>query len=365
MDSISAIGCAPEVLELVFKDPLFCSSIAADGSDFVITGPSPISITGATGICSQNNLTPVVRVNLSAPIQKSGSFQITLKNGTDGNTIINECGMPTIAGATLQFITKDTVSAYFNTKVRHGCMTDTIDYLHDGNNGVNSWKWSFENNISSTQKGPTLIWSTFGQKQATLIVSNGTCHDTTSSMITLTDNQVNASFESTAVVCPGDPALFTDLSTGPVTSWEWDFGNGNTSLLNAPPLQFYPSANSIKKTPVQLIVKNVAGCPDTVVKTIEVIGNCYIAVPKAFSPNNDGLNDFLYPTNAYKAKELLFRVFNRFGQLVFETQNWNNKWDGTNNGKPQDPGTFIWILQYINIDNGKRYELKGSSVLIR
>jgi gliding motility-associated-like protein len=365
MDSISKIGCAPSVLELVFKDPMFCNSIAADGSDFVITGTYPVSIASATGICAANGLTQFIKVNLSAPIQKSGNFQITLKNGTDGNTIINECGMPTTAGAMLPFFTKDTVSADFTTKLRLGCLTDTIDYLHDGKNGVNSWNWSFDNNISSTLKAATVIFSTYGQKRATLIVTNGTCHDTSSSTITLTSNKVTAAFESTAVVCPGDPALFIDKSTGAVTSWEWNFGNGNTSLLNIPPLQSYPSSNSIKNIPVQLIVKNIAGCPDTTIKNIQVIGNCYIAVPKAFSPNNDGLNDFLYPTNAYKAKELLFKVFNRFGQLVFETQNWNIKWDGTYKGYPQDPGTFVWILQYIHIDTGKRIELKGSTVLIR
>ncbi len=365
MDSISKIGCAPQVLELVFKDPMFCTSIAADGSDFFITGTHPVSIAAATGVCSANGLSQLVRVSLSTPIQQAGTYQIKLKNGTDGNTIINECGVPTIAGAMLQFITSDTVCADFSTKLRPGCLTDTIDYLHDGKNGVNSWNWSFENNLSSTLKGTTVIFSTYGQKRATLIVTNGTCPDTSSSTITLTSNKVTAAFESTAVVCPGDPALFIDKSTGAVTSWEWNFGNGNTSLLNIPPLQSYPSSNSIKNIPVQLIVKNIAGCPDTTIKNIQVIGNCYIAVPKAFSPNNDGLNDFLYPTNAYKAKELLFKVFNRFGQLVFETQNWNIKWDGTYKGYPQDPGTFVWILQYIHIDTGKRIELKGSTVLIR
>ena len=365
MDSISKIGCAPQVLELVFKDPMFCTSIAADGSDFFITGTHPVSIAAATGVCSANGLSQLVRVSLSTPIQQAGTYQIKLKNGTDGNTIINECGVPTIAGAMLQFITSDTVCADFSTKLRPGCLTDTIDYLHDGKNGVNSWNWSFENNLSSTLKGTTVIFSTYGQKRATLIVTNGTCPDTSSSTITLTSNKVTAAFESTAVVCPGDPALFIDKSTGAVTSWEWNFGNGNTSLLNIPPLQSYPSSNSIKNIPVQLIVKNIAGCPDTTINNIQVIGNCYIAVPKAFSPNNDGLNDFLYPTNAYKAKELLFKVFNRFGQLVFETQNWNIKWDGTYKGYPQDPGTFVWILQYIHIDTGKRIELKGSTVLIR
>ncbi|MEP7109810.1 MAG: gliding motility-associated C-terminal domain-containing protein, partial [Ferruginibacter sp.] len=364
MDSLSTFGCAPAVLELVFKDPMLCNSIAADGSDFIVTGPKPVTVAGAEGVCNTGGFTSVIRVRLSSPIQIAGTFQIRLQSGTDGNTIVNECNMPTIVGSFKNFVTKDTVSALFSSNIRFGCVADTVIYMHDGRNGVNNWKWSFDNNISSVAKDTSIVWQAFGQKQATLIVTNGTCSDTATSSIIL-DNNVTASFQSTAVVCPGDPATFTDNSSGPVFSWEWSFGNGNFSTQQIPGPQFYPSSNATSEIPVQLIVKNNAGCADTTTKTIRVVGNCYIAIPKGFSPNNDGLNDFLFPTNAYKARDLLFRVYNRVGQLLFETQDWTNKWDGSYKGNPQDPGTYVWILQYTNIDTGKRIELKGSTVLIR
>jgi gliding motility-associated-like protein len=88
-------------------------------------------------------------------------------------------------------------------------------------------------------------------------------------------------------------------------------------------------------------------------------------VPSGFTPNGDGFNDYLYPLNAYKATKLEFRIFNRYGQLVFETKDWTKKWDGTINGRPQDTGTFVWMLQYTDIDSGKEYFLKGTTVLIR
>lgn len=364
MDSLSKTGCAPDVLELVFNDPMLCNSIAADGSDFIITGPSPVTVSGAEAECNADGFAYVVRVRLSAPIQNAGTFQIHLQNGTDGNTIMNECSVPTVGGSAKTFITRDTVSALFSTIVRFGCVADTIHYLHDGRNGVNGWKWSFDDNISSIAQDTSITWQSFGQKQATLIVTNGTCSDTASSGLSL-DNNVTASFESTAVVCPGDPASFTDNSSGPVFSWDWSFGNGNVSTQQIPPQQFYPPSNFTTNIPVRLIVKNIAGCADTATKTIRVAGNCYIAIPKGFSPNNDGLNDFLFPTNAYKARNLLFRIYNRVGQLLFETSDWTNKWDGTYKGSPQDPGTYVWILKYTNIDTGKRFELKGSTVLIR
>ena len=199
---------------------------------------------------------------------------------------------------------------------------------------------------------------------ATLIVTNGTCRDTVIAALLL-NSRVKAAFESAAIACPGDPVTFKDNSTGPVVTWLWNFGNNNTSSVKTPTAQLYQPTAAPRNVLSQLIVKNILGCADTVTKTIYVLSNCYIAIPKGFSPNNDGLNDFLYPTNAYKAKDLLFRVYNRVGQLLFETRNWTKKWDGTFKGNPQDPGTYVWVLSYTNIDSGIRVEQKGSTVLIR
>ncbi len=365
MDNLSKIGCAPDVLQLSFRDPMRCNSIAADGSDFIVTGSSLVAVAGATGICNADGLTNIILVKLSSPIQQAGSFSIQLKIGTDGNTIINECGKETPAGATLLFTTKDTVSALFKTSIQYGCIIDKILYSHDGRNGVNSWNWNFDNTITSVAKDTSIAYTVFGQKHATLIVSNGTCSDTATATVDL-NNELRASFEGTSVVCPGDPATFTNNSTSSLsTTWAWNFGNGNTSTLQTPPPQFYAASNNTQDIPVQLIITNTIGCSDTANNTIRVAGNCYIAIPKAFSPNGDGLNDYLYPTNAYKAKDLLFIIYNRGGQKIFETHNWENKWDGTFKGNPQDPGTYVWLLHYTNIKTGKTVDLKGTTVLIR
>jgi gliding motility-associated-like protein len=88
-------------------------------------------------------------------------------------------------------------------------------------------------------------------------------------------------------------------------------------------------------------------------------------VPSAFTPNGDGRNDYLYPLNAYKAVNLQFRVFNRWGQQVFETKDWTHKWDGSLNGIPQASGVYIWMLNYTDSETGKFYQQKGTTVLIR
>ena len=367
MDSINPLKCLSDELQLVFRKNIRCSSIAADGTDFVVTlisGTTPVTVIGAAGVCDNNGLSPVIKVKLLAPIPTKGTYQIMLVAGSDGNTIIDECGQETPAGAVLNFYSKDTVNADFIYGLKYGCQRDTVNYFHNGANEVNSWKWSFDNLRTSTLQSPSILYSSFGLKQAQLIVSNGVCRDTSTQTIFL-DNELKAGFEATNVVCPGDLATFKDTSTGNIVSWNWNFGNGNSSNLHSPPLQTYlpPSVTTI--VIAQLIVTNNLGCTSSAMQKIIVPNNCYIAVPGAFTPNSDGINDYLYPLNAYKAINLLFRVYNRFGQLMFETRDWTRKWDGNFRGQGADPGTYVWILQYINSDTGKKVEQKGTTILIR
>ncbi|MES2431068.1 MAG: gliding motility-associated C-terminal domain-containing protein [Bacteroidota bacterium] len=364
MDSLTKFNCAPDMLQLVFSKLMRCNSIAADGSDFTITGSFPISIVSAQASCDDNGLTSKINIQLSASIQQKGSFSIVLKNGTDGNTIINECGEHTPAGSSISFSTVDTVSAFFTSTTHIGCTQDIIDYSHDGRNGVNSWQWTFDNNISSTAKDTSIAYTIFGNKNATLIVSNGVCKDTFSTSINL-DNELKAAFEGTTLVCPDDLATFKDKSIGNIIEWKWSFGNGNTSTLQIPPAQTYPYTNIIREYTIQLIVKNNYNCLDTATQTLLVLANCFIAIPTGFTPNGDGLNDYLYPTNAYKAIDLQFKVYNRLGNLLFATNNWINKWDGSYKGKPQDPGTYVWTLEYTNSETGEKKFSKGTTVLIR
>ena len=178
------------------------------------------------------------------------------------------------------------------------------------------------------------------------------------------DNAVNAAFEATSVVCPNELATFLNKSTGNIISWQWDFANGSTSNLPNPSPQSYFPPRVTQELYPRLIVQNNYGCFDTAIQKIIVPNSCYIAVPNAFTPNNDGLNDQLYPLNAYKARELLFRVYNRVGQLVFETTDWTRRWDGRFKGQPADLGTYVWILTYTNIDTGKRIQQKGTTILL-
>jgi gliding motility-associated-like protein len=365
MDSLSPVGCAPGILELVFRKPIMCSSIAADGSDFRVVGTTPVTITGASGTCV-NGVTATIRVQLAAPLQTAGNYEIQLVTGFDGNPIVDACGQVTPVGARINFTTKDTVNAGFTHQLIYGCEFDTVVCGHDGRNGVNEWSWNFDNVGSSQLQNPTFVFPTFGLKNIQLLVSNGVCKDTADATVNL-DNALKAAFGYPDVLCPEDLAVFTDSSIGNIVSWHWDFGNNTTSLQQEPAPQKYPPVTTglSKFYTVQLIVQNNHNCFDTAKHQLKVVNSCYIDVPNAFTPNGDYKNDYLYPLNAWKAVKLEFKVFNRYGQLIFQTNDWTRKWDGTIHGHPQSTGVFVWMLSYTHKETGERVFKKGTTVLIR
>jgi gliding motility-associated-like protein len=192
------------------------------------------------------------------------------------------------------------------------------------------------------------------------------CSDTAHVKITvLNKNEVKADITAPAYLCRSfDSVYFASTSFGDIKKWFWDFGNGQTSFSANPPVQNYQVPANRNSYLVKLSVTDTVGCTDATSLVLNVVDNCHIAVPSAFTPNNDGLNDFLYPLNAYKATNLLFRVYNRFGQTVFKTDNWNIKWDGKIGGLQQPTGVYVWTLDYIDAMR-KKISLKGTTVLIR
>lgn len=106
------------------------------------------------------------------------------------------------------------------------------------------------------------------------------------------------------------------------------------------------------------------GCITIDTQFVKIVNGVEIYVPTAFTPNSDGLNDVLRPTPMGLKDLHYFRVYNRWGQLVYQTNTLRQGWDGKFNGTPQAAGTFVWIAEGIGVD-GKVYMKKGTSVLIR
>jgi gliding motility-associated-like protein len=364
LDSITPVKCTPDSLQLVFKKPIRCQSIASDGSDFTITGPQAINVVGAFGKCNADNVSDVIFLKLSAPISRSGTYTVRLKPGSDGNTIIDECGQATPVSSFINVVGYDTVNADFNYQLQFGCVENTIQCTHDGRNNVNKWNWTLDGAITSSEQNPVFYYRKYGERRIRLLVSNGVCSDSASAIVNI-NNELRAGFNISDLLCPEDTARFVDKSIGDIVRWNWSFGDNTFSEEQNPPFKLYPKLGTDKNYTIRLIVQNNANCLDTVTSIIRVVKTCFIAVPNAFSPNGDRNNDFFSPLNAYKADNLEFKVYNRLGKLVFETKDWTRKWDGTINGQAQASGVYVWTLSYINRDTKKYIFQKGTILLVR
>ncbi len=168
----------------------------------------------------------------------------------------------------------------------------------------------------------------------------------------------------------GTDSLFkgqeTQLSTnrnGSNLSYQWepvdDFDNPNSPS---------PKTTLNTSTTYSVTITDLnTGCTVVALRRLKVFEvNCAqpdIFIPTAFSPNGDLTNDILYVRGA-NIRELDFQLFNRWGELVFETKQINQGWDGTYNGKKVDPGVFVYQVKAICFD-GQKYIDKGNITLLK
>ena len=163
----------------------------------------------------------------------------------------------------------------------------------------------------------------------------------------------------TAVVV-GQPLQF-NASGGTGYSWTPATGLSNPNIPN--PLAVYDG--TFDSITYKLLVSNAAGCFDSAFVTVKIFKtHPQIFVPTAFTPNGDGRNDISRPIAVGMSKFEYFRVFNRWGQLVFETRRPGDGWDGRISGKEQGTGTFVWLVKGTDY-TGKPFFAKGTVTLIR
>jgi len=143
------------------------------------------------------------------------------------------------------------------------CFTD-ISTFTAGNN-ITSWNWNFGDANTSNLQNPCHVYSLPGSYVVTLTISNGTCTHTSTQTVVVPP-QPTAAFSSSNPNCVNTPVSFTDASFASVNYWDWNFGNGGTSL-NQNPNNTYSLPGTY---PVTLIVRDVFGCYDTLVQNVIV-----------------------------------------------------------------------------------------------
>ncbi len=156
--------------------------------------------------------------------------------------------------------------------------------------------------------------------------------------------QADFSFSPTGRVNEDNPLMLFQDESQYGEFYTWTIPGVYTA--NTPSISF--SFPDIGIYPVILEVSNAAGCYDSIVRYVEIEPVYRIYAPTAFSPNFDGFNDGFRLLTSRGLESMLLQVYDRWGNLVFETDDDGVEWDGSRNGDPLDPGTYVWSLQYVD-----------------
>mgnify|MGYP001283875623 CR=1 FL=1 len=162
-----------------------------------------------------------------------------------------------------------------------------------------------------------------------------------------------------------DPMVtFTNASSANAASFLWDFGDGTNSTETSPEHSFPMGA--AEDYVVCLTAYSSNGCPDTYCTPLPVIDLPGIFVPNAFTPDGDGRNDvFRVSGSGLSSKGFHLMIFNRWGELIFDTTDLNESWDGTRNGSIVKNDVYVWTVVAYSRFSIEPYEMKGHVTLLR
>lgn len=167
-------------------------------------------------------------------------------------------------------------------------------------------------------------------------------------------------FPFDTVAYAGDQFQLNATSIANIYTWTPAAGLSNPNIAN-PVVTVGPIGSDVL---YQVTASTIAGCKGEGYVRIKVYTGPDIYVPTGFTPNSDGKNDKFTPFPVGIASIKYFRVFNRWGQLLFSTNKLNDGWDGKFGGVEQPSGVYVWIAEGITKDN-KVISKKGTVTLIR
>lgn len=263
----------------------------------------------------------------------------------------------TDASGCVQTITKDVIiSPYsgkrFDMKICEGQSVQLNTY-----DSALSYSWSPVTGLSSTSiNNPIASPMTTTTYVVTVNAGPGCSFNDT--FVVQVSPPVTANFDYTPrPPIANTPFQFYNMSNG-ATAYTWSFGDGAGSS-EKDPKHLYVRSGSYQ---VCLVASN-GSCRDTICKMLETDVHLVIAVPSAFSPNGDGTNDVLFVRGG-GIESFSLKIYNRWGQMVFETQDMALGWDGRYKGQPQEEESYAYVLTARFID-GSTYQKTGNLSLMR
>jgi gliding motility-associated-like protein len=296
----------------------------------------------------------------SITLNASGANSYAWNNGvTNGVSFIpTQSGVYTVVGTSngcpasddLNVIVNPISNVSFNTNDLTGCapaeftLTNTSDIEGEG------CVWTLGN-------GVTL----YGCDNVTAYFTSAGCFDVTLTITTIGGCTSSATYED--YICiendpianfSADPLIvnmtnsevnFINGSFGAV-DYDWDFGDGAISNAENPSHTFDNSEEG--NYTVQLIAYSSFGCSDTAYAIVQVQEDLIFYVPNTFTPDGDAYNELFLPifTSGFDPDDYNLLIFNRWGEVLFESNNSNFGWDGTYGGKIVKDGTYVWKIEF-------------------
>jgi|GEM_PF-561857 len=298
----------------------------------------------AAGLGNTAILNPLVSPTVST------AYIIT---ATSGQCSVSDTVVVHVAAAPLAFAGKDASICFGNTLQLHG-------------SGGTSYLWSPAQFLSSTS-GQDPFFNASQQGVFTVLLdvtdANG-CNSVKKDSVVITvlpPAKVFAGNDTAIAASQPLPLQAVDINHSGFNSYTWSPSTGLNNPFIENPVALLASSNQYTFT---VTARNAAGCEATDDINIKVYVKPELYVPNAFTPNADGRNDVL-KVIAVGIRELkYFTIYNRWGEIVFTTKNLLLGWDGNYKGQKQDPNTFVWVAEAVDM-NGNTLARKGIAVLIR
>lgn len=270
----------------------------------------------------------------------------------------NFCNSPVSIEKTIRL--SPTVKAQFITPSL-GCAPYTAFFENTSLAGTD-FLWEFGDGTTSTDISPTHLYPLAGTYNVRLIAKDtNTCNkiDTSAYFPVTVVDKPTASF-SWAPDPPQEnvPIQFTNLSVG-ANSYLWNFGDGESSTEVNPKHEY----NATGTYSAELIAYNEANCTDTFRLPVDVIIVPLLDVPNAFTPGRFGINGIV-SVKGFGIGKMSWKIYNRWGQMIFESNTSKLGWDGTYKGKLQPMDVYTYTLD-VEFTDGKKTRKTGDITLLR
>jgi gliding motility-associated-like protein len=224
----------------------------------------------------------------------------------------------------------------------------TINYL-----------WDFDNGHFDNVKSPVYSYPTAGTYSVKLTVSTAQCP------VSFDTKIVDVSIEDQlpGIVYPDRDAAFNfnePLQARPIgNSVIW---TPPTSLSNR--FSFTPNFYGLAPQLYTIQIKTAKGCLTVDTQLVKTHKRVEIYVPTGFTPNGNGINERLRPILIGFIKVNYFRIYDRWGKLLFSMNSDQPGWDGRIGGKPAEIQTVVWMIEAVDVD-GKVHNRQGTTVVIK